>query len=357
MHDPNEGDPPDAYASLKNAVPQTIETLDEGKAIFIRECMVCHGDAGRGQGPYREILQPGPPDFGDGSYGDYTDADYFWRISEGVPWSAMPSWKLRYSEEERWKLVHYLRTFFTQTTARPPEPPEGQDFTYPDFYRESMRFPEDVSFDRGRLLFLQQCAHCHGVAGDGAGWDGQYLDPSPKDFREMAGKPMTPEAQGEHMAKVTFGIQDTAMPSWGEWLPEKQRWDVIKYLMQAFMAGTSPASTYTRDEVATEFALVSSEVYIDEGHTISTSHGAELYGQYCASCHGDSGAGDGPGTVGNASPAPAPFAADMTEPYVFWRIWEGVPESVMYPFGSAISSADIWDMTSYIMGWAGSGGG
>ncbi|MFN2241275.1 MAG: cbb3-type cytochrome c oxidase subunit II, partial [Anaerolineae bacterium] len=80
MHDPDEGDPSGDYANLTNPLENSIEILDEGKQIFIRECMVCHGGAGRGSGPYRDLLQPGPPDFGDGSYGDYTDSDYFWRI-------------------------------------------------------------------------------------------------------------------------------------------------------------------------------------------------------------------------------------------------------------------------------------
>lgn len=120
MRDPAEGDPPEEYANLTNPVPLTVEALDDGKHIFIRECMVCDGDAGRGDGPYAEGSQPSPPDFGDGSYGDYTDADYFWRISEGLPWSAMPTWRLQYSEEDRWRLVHYLRAMFTQTQERPP---------------------------------------------------------------------------------------------------------------------------------------------------------------------------------------------------------------------------------------------
>ena len=120
MHDPDEGDPVGDYTGVTNPVSLTIQVLDEGKAIFTRECLVCHGDAGRGQGRMRAVIQPGPPDFGDGSYGDYTDADYFWRISEGVPWSAMPAWKLHYGEEDRWKLVHYIRTIFTQTETPPP---------------------------------------------------------------------------------------------------------------------------------------------------------------------------------------------------------------------------------------------
>ncbi len=358
MHDPDEGDPSGDYANLTNPLENTVEVLDEGKQIFIRECMVCHGDAGRGHGPYRDLLQPGPPDFGDGSYGDYTDSDYFWRISEGVPWTAMPAWKIHYSEEDRWKLVHYIRTMFTQTEEAPPAPPEAQDFNYPDFYKESMRFPEETSFERGKKTFLIHCAHCHGLAGDGQGWDGQYLNPQPADFREMASKQMTPEAQGEHMAKVTFGIQDTAMPDWGEFLPWQDRWDAIKYLMGSWMAGMpSTGSTYGSGQVPVNYVTLSSDVYISEGHTISVTQGADLYAQTCATCHGDQGQGDGPGTQGSASGSPAAFPSGMGEGYIYWRIWEGVPESIMPPFQWYLSGNDVWDITLYLKELTGAGGG
>jgi mono/diheme cytochrome c family protein len=358
MHDPDEGDPTGDYANLTNPLENSIEILDEGKQIFIRECMVCHGDAGRGSGPYRDLLQPGPPDFGDGSYGDYTDSDYFWRISEGIPWTAMPSWKIHYGEEDRWKVVHYIRTMFTQTEDPPPAPPEGQDFNYPDFYKESMRWPDVTSFARGKKTFLIHCAHCHGLAGDGQGWDGQYLDPTPADFRGMSSKQMTPEAQGEHIAKVTFGIQDTAMPYWGEFLPWQDRWDAIKFLMGAWMGGTpSTSSVYDPTQIPANFLTVSSEVYIDEGHTISPTHGIDLYAQYCATCHGPQGQGDGPGNEGSASGGPAAFPSDMGEAYIYWRIWDGVPDSIMPPFQWYISGNDVWDITVYLQQLTGSGGG
>jgi mono/diheme cytochrome c family protein len=350
MRDPDEGDPSGEYANLTNPVDLTIETLDQGKAIFIRECMVCHGDAGRGNGPYRAGLQPSPPDFGDGSYGgDYTDADYFWRISEGLPWSAMPSWKLRYSEEDRWKVVHYIRTMFTQTETPPPAPPEGQDFLFPDIYK-TQTIPADAFYVRGKLVFLQNCAHCHGLAGDGTGWDGAYLNPTPADFHDMAGKDMGPQAQGEHLAKVTFGIQDTAMPSWGEWLPEDQRWDAVKFLMDTWMMGKAQmtSSVYGAGAVAADYATLSQDNWIGEGHVISPTHGAALFGTYCATCHGDQGQGNGPGTQNNASGGPAAYPADMSEPYIFWRISEGVPGSQMPPFQWLLSESDIWDITAHV---------
>jgi cytochrome c oxidase cbb3-type subunit 2 len=359
MHDPDEGDPPADYADLTNPVELTVEALDEGKQIFIRECMVCHGDAGRGNGPYINGLQPSPPDFGDGSYGDFTDADYFWRISEGLPWSAMPSWKIEYSEVDRWKLVHYIRSVFTQTQHMPTQPDSQHSFEFPGVYKD-LSFPETATFEDGKKVFLEQCSHCHGLAGDGAGWDGTYLNPTPADFRDMAGKTMGPNAQGEHLAKVTFGIKDTAMPTWGEFLPENQRWDAVKYLMGAFMMG-KPAnqSVYDENQIAANFLTLSKDNWVGEGNSISGDHGKELYGTYCATCHGADGTGNGPGTQGNASSSPAPFPEGMSENYIFWRIWDGVPDSVMYPFQWLLLEGDIWDLTVYVhdlMTPAGGGG-
>jgi len=350
MHDPSEGDPSGSYAGLTNPLDNSVELLDEGKWIFTRECLVCHGDAGRGNGPYGVIIQPGPPDFGDGSYGNYTDADYFWRISEGVPWTAMPSWKIEYGENDRWKLVHYLRSIFTQTEEKPAPPPEGQTFTYPDFYKESMRFPDDISYERGKQVFVENCAHCHGLAGDGQGWDGLYLNPQPADFRTMRNMQMTPEGQGEHLAKVSFGIKNAAMPSWKEFLPLDQRWDAIKYIMATFMGAGTPSnqSVYQSDQLPADFMTVTSDMFISEGYTISESQGSESYQTYCATCHGEKGEGNGPGTINSVSGGPAAFPMDIGEAYIYWRIWDGVPESTMYPFQWVLDFNEIWDITVFL---------
>ena len=41
----------------------------------------------------------------------YSDAVWFWRISEGVPNTKMKAWKSKLSDEDRWKLVLYERNF------------------------------------------------------------------------------------------------------------------------------------------------------------------------------------------------------------------------------------------------------
>ena len=345
MRDPDEGDPSGAYAGLTNPLPLTVEVLEQGRTIFTRECMVCHGPAGTGDGPYGNNLQPSPPDFSDGSYGtlqdpSYTDADYFWRISEGLPWSAMPAWKSQYSEDDRWAAVHYIRVNFTQTEARPAmtemlvAPPEV-------YLQQTM--PESASFERGQQFYLTTCAQCHGLAGDGNGWHSAYLNESMGNLADPAMKEMS---DGEYLAKLMFGVANTSMPTWSEWLPETQQWDVIRYIRDGFAVGMPEVPNPSGDgATAANVITLSESDWTGEGHVISTDNGAQVYATYCATCHGDQGQGDGPGAANLPSGAPAAFAQDLPLSTIFWRVNEGVPETVMPPFNWLLSDADVWDVS------------
>ena len=200
--DPDEGDPVGEYANLTNPLPQTVETLEIGKTIWSRECYVCHGDAGVGEGPYNKFIRPQPPNFSDKEhYGEigtttYLDADYYWRISEGLPWAAMPVWKVKYSESERWALVYYIRVTFTQTLARPAV--VGPQ-SYPPIYL-AQTAPVDMTANEmdegnsdqlvyrapdpelGKITFTNYCAECHGFTGLADGWNAQFLDVKPANF-------------------------------------------------------------------------------------------------------------------------------------------------------------------------------
>ncbi|MGD2078879.1 MAG: cytochrome c, partial [Chloroflexota bacterium] len=111
--------------------------------------------------------------------------------------------------------------------------------------------------------------------------------------------------------------------------------------------------------VAANFVTVSQDNWLAEGHVISETQGAVLYGTYCATCHGPDGEGNGPGTKDNASQGPAAFHQDMSEAYIMWRIWEGVPDSMMPPFQWLLSQQDMWDITAHLrqMTMSSSGGG
>lgn len=357
MRDPAEGDPPGKYADLTNPVPLTAKTLAEGKAIFTRECMVCHGASGRGSGPYAKGLQPSPPDFGDGSYGTvakpkYADAGYFWRISEGLPWSAMPTWRLRYSEEDRWKLTHYIRVTFTQTEVRPKaEAPQA----YPAIYL-AQTMPVQVShakviegglprvlsaapsFERGKVAYLRYCAECHGLGGKGDGWQSKSLNVSAGDLTSPKSAALS---DGDYYARTSLGVWNTSMPAWGEWLPEQERWNALLFIRKGLQDKKADMSSRFKSSVANNVLTISSKNWTDEGHVISAKDGGATYETYCRTCHG---AVRGPAPAGG----PAAFPANMPEAYVFWRTNEGVPGTAMPPFGRLLPEKDIWNVTAYM---------
>lgn len=353
MRDPDEGDPVGDYADLTNPLPKTVDTLERGKTIFTRECSVCHGTTGRGDGIYHEDLQPSPPDFGSGDYGtladpSYTDADYFWRISEGLPWSAMPVWKDQYGEDDRWSLVYYIRVNFTQTMAHPED--VTQTDPPPVFLSQTM--PETASFERGKTLYMTTCAMCHGLSGDGNGWTGAYLNPLPA---VISGPAVGSYSDGFYFSKISFGRWNTAMPVFSELLPESQRWDIIKYIKLGFRDGTGqPVTSYlNNDAIGTNFLTLSQSDWEDEGHVISSDDGKTAFATYCAPCHGDDGKGNGKGTVNLPDGAPAALPSNPDLTYLFWRTWTGIPNTTMPAFNWLLTETDVWNISTYIVSISG----
>ena len=57
----------------------------------------------------------------------------------------------------------------------------------------------------------------------------------------------------------------------------------------------------------------------------------------------------------NASKGPAAFPNNMGEAYIYWRIMEGVPDSMMYAFQGTLTDNDAWDITLNLIDKLGGG--
>ncbi len=98
---------PEEMIELKNSRPVSADVLKEGKAIFKQHCVLCHGKQGLGDGMMASALG-GIRSFADASFTQQTDGALYWKITTGK--APMPSYKDKLSDDQRWALVHYIRS-------------------------------------------------------------------------------------------------------------------------------------------------------------------------------------------------------------------------------------------------------
>jgi mono/diheme cytochrome c family protein len=100
---------PEEYRALPNPVPPSPEAAANGRVIYERQCRSCHGDTGKGDGKMSSYIKPAPKDLSMPELQDkMTDGEVFYKITYGR--SPMPQFKQKLSDQERWHLVHYIRT-------------------------------------------------------------------------------------------------------------------------------------------------------------------------------------------------------------------------------------------------------
>ena len=88
--------------------------------------------------------------------------------------------------------------------------------------------PGDTSaVARGRPVFQDNCASCHGPAGRGDGPQAKGLNPPPAD---LAGGHILSHTDEDLFFWVTNGIDGTAMPAFKDRLTTEKRWDAVNFL-------------------------------------------------------------------------------------------------------------------------------
>jgi cytochrome c5 len=92
-------------------------TTKEGEALFTKNCQSCHGNPG--QGNFLKSLNPQPPDPASKEFQEQTDGELFYKITTGR--AIMPAFKNILSEEERWKVISYFRSFNKSYTQQKPD--------------------------------------------------------------------------------------------------------------------------------------------------------------------------------------------------------------------------------------------
>ena len=98
---------PESADQLQNPYIGDKKKMMQGARIYQKVCWVCHGDAGKGDGPQSLELRNKPADFNTQLVLGRSDGALFWWISNGG--NDMQPFRELLSEEDRWKVVNYVR--------------------------------------------------------------------------------------------------------------------------------------------------------------------------------------------------------------------------------------------------------
>jgi putative ABC transport system permease protein len=102
-------DVPKDILTKKNPVASSDAVLAAAKSAYEENCLMCHGEAGKGDGPMAGMLKERPSDLTDTkNFTEMTDGEIFWIITKGV--KPMPPFENKISEDNRWGLVNLMRS-------------------------------------------------------------------------------------------------------------------------------------------------------------------------------------------------------------------------------------------------------
>ena len=99
---------PQEAKKLRNPLKPISSTISDGRYLFRQNCKACHGMLGKGDGPVAVTLKKRCADLSSASVQQQTDGELYYKISIGRV--EMPGFKEILESEDRWALVHYIRT-------------------------------------------------------------------------------------------------------------------------------------------------------------------------------------------------------------------------------------------------------
>ena len=112
---------------------------------------------------------------------------------------------------------------------------EGLPGRYGDVAVPEAALASKEASNRGRALFLEHCALCHGERADGRGVRREGLTSPPRDFTDPGWRLRTSPRRVFYT--IREGVRGTAMPAWAA-LGDSDVWDLVAYLRS--VAGNRP---------------------------------------------------------------------------------------------------------------------
>lgn len=216
----------------------------EGRKVFMKSCVQCHGARGKGDGSWADgWVTNRPRNFRSGVFKFRTTPmgklptreDLKRTIAKGISGTAMPAFEKNLRDHEYDAVIEYIKSFSRrwkdpENQGKPVDLPKKA----PDWLNDNQRV------QAGKVLFQTHCVACHGATGKGDGAGAKGL----KDLWEF---PIHPADLSKGTFKsgdqsldlfrtISTGLDGTPMAGFGSALTAKQIWELIAYI-QGPLAG------------------------------------------------------------------------------------------------------------------------
>jgi len=228
------------------SIPKSEEWIEYGKNVYARRCEGCHGLTGNGNGPAATFMYKfRPRNFNAGVFkfrltpsGSLPqDGDLYRTVTRGIRGSSMPSWHML-PDKVRIAVIQYIKYELAVDRSDPEEP-------YHYFVEEPAEAPMYIGMapepsedlvKHGKEVWQQaKCWECHGNSGKGDGDKSRELEDDfgypilPADL--TAGLYKSGPSVKDIYRTVTTGLSGTPMPSYGDSLPEEDRWALAYFVL------------------------------------------------------------------------------------------------------------------------------
>lgn len=213
--------------------------------------------------------------------------------------------------------------------------------------------PTEELLEKGRVLYLANCASCHGDTGAGNGPDSRKSPVPPRDFRQGIFKLRTTPSGSlptdeDLFRTITRGVPGGGMPP--SELPEADRWAILRYLQELTIADEEDEK---RDPITIPEPPPESPESVARGRAVYLL-------LRCANCHGIKGDGQGARSTDMIDDWGNPIRVpDLTQPWpykggstmrdLYRTLVTGLDGSPMPSYGA--DTGWLWTRANFPAGW------
>jgi mono/diheme cytochrome c family protein len=199
-----------------------------------------------------------------------------------------------------------------------------------------------------KTLYMLLCQRCHAAEGDGHGPIQPNLANFPRRFSHNADyfRNRTPQ---QLLDRIGQGIPGTSMPTYAKLLSRQQIDQVLQLIFDAFIG-------IGREEQSQRNPLPRRPQTL-----LSLPEQDELFGEYCARCHGRLGTGKGPQAL-DYLPRPRNlqnrrYFAVLDDATIARALAEGIPGTAMPAFADQLNERQLWSLVLRVRQFSAASGG